>query len=54
MDGLTAEQKEKAMKLAKKIGLTVSFNGNSGVFVINGDKRKRMDIEDFFPELKSK
>lgn len=54
MKVLTDELKKKAVELAQQMGLIVSFASESGVFVTDGDERKRMDFEDFFPELKNK
>lgn len=51
---MTEEQKQKAIELSQKMGLTVSFASESEVFITDGDKRKRMEFEDFFTELKNK
>lgn len=50
---MTEEQKKKAIELAQKMGLIVSFVSDSGVFVTDGNARIRMEFEDFFPEIKN-
>lgn len=51
---MTDEQKQKTIELAQKMGLIVSFASDSAVFVNDGNERKRMEYEDFFPELNNK
>jgi sugar phosphate isomerase/epimerase len=51
---LTDEQKKKAIELAQKMGLIVTFTNETGIFVTDGHSREKIEWENVFPELEKR
>lgn len=53
VEKLTEEEKKKAIELARKMGLIVTFTNDSGIFyTTDGHSRKKLEWKEVFPELK--
>lgn len=49
---MTEEEKKKALDLARRMGLIVSFTNEQGVFyTTDGHERKRLKWEEIFPKF---